>query len=119
MIVLIKLPISSSSFWRSIISYEISLYPLSGISSPARGLPLIEIALYHGEHKKTVSALVDSGAAMSVLPSDTGLGLAWEKQTVPVDVGGVLKNTPAYGVSRRDFSSSPCDVGVCVGTSYK
>ncbi|MEN8216956.1 MAG: retropepsin-like aspartic protease [Pseudomonadota bacterium] len=67
------------------------------------GLPLIEIALYHGEHKKTVSALVDSGAAMSVLPYDTGLelGLAWEKQTVPVDVGGVLKNTPAYGVLVR------------------
>jgi len=67
------------------------------------GLPLIEIALYHGDHKKTVSALLDSGAAMSVLPYDTGLelGLAWEKQTVPVDVGGVLKNTPAYGVLVR------------------
>ncbi len=64
------------------------------------GLPLIEIALYHERRKKTVSALVDSGAAMSVLPYDTGLelGLVWDKQTVPVDVGGVLKNTPAYGV---------------------
>ncbi len=88
------------------------------------GLPLIEIALYHGEHKKTVSALVDSGAAMSVLPYDTGLelGLAWEKQTVPVDVGGVLKNTPAYGVLvRGEISPLPpvTFVDVCVGTSYK
>jgi len=66
-------------------------------------LPLIEIALYHGGHEVTVSALVDSGAAMSVLPYDTGLelGLVWEDQTVPVDVGGVLKNTPAYGVLVR------------------
>jgi len=67
------------------------------------GLPLVEIALYHGGHEVTISALVDSGAAMSVLPYDTGLelGLVWEDQTVPVDVGGVLKNTPAYGVLVR------------------
>ncbi|EDN66012.1 conserved hypothetical protein [Beggiatoa sp. PS] len=64
------------------------------------GLPLIEIALHHQKHEITISALVDSGAAMSVLPYDTGLelGLIWEEQRVPVDVGGVLKDTPAYGV---------------------
>jgi hypothetical protein len=64
------------------------------------GLPLIEIALYHKGNKITVPALVDSGAAMSVLPYDTGLelGLVWKEQTIPVDVGGVLKDTPAYGI---------------------
>ncbi len=64
------------------------------------GMPLTEIALYHGGHEITVTALLDSGAAMSVLPYDVGLelGLAWEEQKVPVDVGGVLKNTSAYGV---------------------
>jgi hypothetical protein len=67
------------------------------------GLPFIEIALYHGGYEITVPALVDSGAAMSVLPYDTGLelGLVWEEQTVPVDVGGVLKDTQAYGVLVR------------------
>jgi len=67
------------------------------------GLPLIEIALYYGGHEITVPALVDSGAAMSVLPYDTGLelGLIWEEQTVPVDVGGVLKGTSAYGILLR------------------
>ncbi len=67
------------------------------------GLPLIEIALHHKGREITVPALVDSGAAMSVLPYDTGveLGLAWEEQTVSVDVGGVLKDTPAYGVLVR------------------
>ncbi len=66
-------------------------------------LPLIEIALYYGGNEITVPALVDSGAAMSVLPYDTGLelGLIWEEQTVPVNVGGVLKDTSAYGVLLR------------------
>jgi len=67
------------------------------------GLPLIETALYYGGHEIIVPALVDSGSAMSVLPYDTGLelGLVWEEQTVPVNVGGVLKDTPAYGVLLR------------------
>ncbi|MGE0086906.1 MAG: hypothetical protein AB7S75_21075 [Desulfococcaceae bacterium] len=67
------------------------------------GLPVVEISLCNGEHKSIIPALVDSGAAMSVLPYDTGLelGLIWEDQTVQVDVGGVLKGTPAYGVLLR------------------
>ncbi|RLC13546.1 MAG: hypothetical protein DRI57_16000 [Deltaproteobacteria bacterium] len=67
------------------------------------GMPLTEIALYHGGHEITVTALVDSGAAMSVLPYDVGLELrlVWEDQKVPVDVGGVLKNASAYGVLVR------------------
>ena len=50
-----------------------------------------------------MTALVDSGAAMSVLPYDIGLelGLVWEEQTIPVDIGGVLKQTPAYGILVR------------------
>ena len=67
------------------------------------GLPLVDIALYHEGHNCSVTALVDSGAAMSVLPYDIGLelGLVWEEQTIPVDIGGVLKQTPAYGILVR------------------
>lgn len=67
------------------------------------GMPLAEISLYHGGHEITVPALIDSGAAMSVLPYDIGLelGLVWEEQNVPVDVGGLLKNASAYGVLVR------------------
>ncbi len=67
------------------------------------GMPFTEIALYHRGYEVTVPALVDSGAAMSVLPYDVGteLGLVWEEQRVPVDVGGVLKDTSAYGVLVR------------------
>lgn len=34
------------------------------------------------------------------------MGLAWEKQTVPVDVGGVLKNTPGVLI-RGEISHLP------------
>ncbi len=64
------------------------------------GLPIVEIALCCKDNEIVVPALVDSGAAISVLPYDAGLelGLVWDEQTFAVDVGGVLKNTPAYGV---------------------
>ena len=74
------------------------------------GLPLVDIALYHEGHNCSVTALVDSGAAMSVLPYDIGLelGLVWEEQTIPVDIGGVLKQTPAYGILvRGELASLP------------
>lgn len=47
-----------------------------------------------------VSALIDSGAALNILPFDMGieLGLNWEKQTFPIELGGVLKNSQAYAV---------------------
>jgi hypothetical protein len=72
-------------------------------SSLRGGLPLVEITLQHDTHEITIAALVDSGAAMSILPFDIGLqlGLIWEEQTVPVNVGGVLTNTDAYGVVVR------------------
>ncbi len=47
---------------------------------------------------------------MSVLPYDVGmqLGLIWDEQTIPIDVGGVLKHTSAYGVLvRGELSPHP------------
>ncbi|MEZ4525780.1 MAG: hypothetical protein R2941_07665 [Desulfobacterales bacterium] len=84
------------------------------------GLPLIEISLCNGEHKSMIPALVDSGAAMSVLPYDTGLelGLIWEDQAVPVDVGGSFERHIRLWstVERRTLFSSACAAGVCMGT---
>jgi len=64
------------------------------------GMPLIDIQLSNGSKSLTVSALVDSGAALNILPFDVGieLGLVWKDQTFPIDLGGVLTGSQAYAV---------------------
>ena len=56
------------------------------------GMPLVELQLSYASYKVTASALVDSGAALNILPFDTGieLGLDWEPQNFPLDLGGTL-----------------------------
>ena len=65
-----------------------------------RGLPFVRLTLLHRDRRTQVSALVDSGASVNVLPYDVGvqLGLAWDEQDFPLDVVGVLRGSPAYGV---------------------
>ncbi len=67
------------------------------------GMPRIEIHLSHGEELISVSALVDSGAAVNILPFDIGLklGLTWETQTFPLNLEGTLANTQAHAVLLR------------------
>ncbi len=64
------------------------------------GMPLIDIQLSNGSNSIIVSALVDSGAALNILPFDVGidLGLVWEDQTFSIDLGGVLTGSQAYAV---------------------
>lgn len=64
------------------------------------GMPLMDIQLSSGSKEVIVSALVDSGASLNILPFDVGieLGLIWEQQTFPIDLGGVLQDSQAYGV---------------------
>ncbi len=64
------------------------------------GMPLVDIQLANGVQNLIVSALVDSGAALNILPFDVGiaLGLVWENQTFPIDLGGVLTGSQAYAV---------------------
>ena len=52
----------------------------------ASALPYAPITLQFGDREIRVSALVDSGATLNVLPYDLGLelGAAWDRQTVPV-----------------------------------
>lgn len=62
-------------------------------------MPIVTLSLTYQERNISVSALVDSGAALNILPYDDGLrlGLDWHTQKVPLDVGGLL-NCPAYAV---------------------
>lgn len=61
---------------------------------------MIDIKLSSGSNGLIVSSLVDSGASLNILPFDVGieLGLVWEQQKFPIDLGGVLKDAQAYGV---------------------
>jgi hypothetical protein len=63
-------------------------------------MPLLDVQLSYGSRQLTVSALVDSGAALNILPFDVGtqLGLVWEDQTFAIDLGGILTGTQAYAV---------------------
>ena len=58
----------------------------------ASALPYVPLALKHQEKVVSASALVDSGAALNVLPYDVGaeLGADWQQQTVPVQLTGNL-----------------------------
>ena len=76
-------------------------FPYSAADTGGKGgLPFVPVTLLHGDQRTQVPALVDSGATVNVLPYDVGLhlGLAWEEQDFALDVVGVLRGSPAYGV---------------------
>jgi hypothetical protein len=66
----------------------------------ASALPYMPITLQFGGHEVRVSALVDSGSTLNVLPYDVGLqpGAVWERQTVPVRLGGNIADSEARAV---------------------
>jgi hypothetical protein len=66
----------------------------------AGAFPFLPLALSHGGRSVTVSGLLDTGAAVNVLPHSLGLqlALAWDHQTVPVRLTGNLAALPACGV---------------------
>jgi hypothetical protein len=75
--------------------------------SPAQGfpglrgvLPYVPLTLTYETQSLTELALVDSGAAINVLPYEFGLelGLSWEWQDVPLPFIGILKGMPAFGI---------------------
>ena len=54
----------------------------------ASALPYVPLSLEYQGYVTSVSALVDSGAALNVLPYDVGvqLGATWGEQTIPVQI---------------------------------
>lgn len=63
-------------------------------------LPLIPLRLAYAGASLIVSALVDSGASVNVLPYDIGVKLAlnWDSQTIPLRLSGNLGNHEARAV---------------------
>ncbi|MBX3058806.1 MAG: hypothetical protein KF770_20265 [Anaerolineae bacterium] len=75
-------------------------FPYTPHSQFPVGIPLVNISLSNETTTVTVPAVVDSGAALNILPYDVGLSLNlnWDKQTYPLDLGGILTGTRAYAV---------------------
>ena len=64
------------------------------------GMPLIDVTLSSADQRVRASALVDSGAALNILPYELGvrLGFQWEEQRLPIPTGGFLQGAEAYAV---------------------
>ena len=67
------------------------------------GMPLIDVTLSSAAQSVQTSALIDSGAALNVLPHELGLrlGFRWEEQRLPIPTGGFLQGAEAYAVLVR------------------
>lgn len=63
-------------------------------------MPLLPLTLAHGEQEVGVEGLLDTGAAVNVLPYRVGeqLGLIWEQQRVAITLSGNLAHLPARGI---------------------
>ncbi len=69
---------------------------------PAAGalslMPMLPVVLSHGQHSAIASGLLDTGAAINVLPYSIGLqlGALWAQQTTPVQLtGNIAESKPA------------------------
>jgi len=64
-------------------------------------MPMMPLTLKYQAQSINEWGLVDTGAAVNVLPFRMGinLGLKWESQKNPVLLGGILAKTPAFGIS--------------------
>lgn len=63
-------------------------------------LPYLPLTLTNGTHSVEVTALLDTGASVNVLPYEIAvqLGAVWEDQTVPVPLSGNLARQEARGL---------------------
>ena len=64
------------------------------------GMPILNVCLAHKEHSLVAHALVDSGAAINLLPFEYGeqLDFVWEEQRLPLPMGGLLPDAKAFAV---------------------
>ena len=78
-------------------------FPFSPVESAlgeAGFSPLLPIALTLGEHSAEVAGLLDTGAAVNVIPFRVGLslGLDWDAQNIPLRLTGNLAQLDARAV---------------------
>jgi hypothetical protein len=78
----------------------ISLNPAAG---PLELMPYLPLTLTLQQQSVPVLGLLDTAAAVNVLPHDIGLqlGAVWAQQTTPVQLTGNLASLPARGLIVR------------------
>ena len=76
-------------------------YPYTKHAGMITAMPYLDLMLYHDERSYQVTALLDTGAMLNVLPYDYGLalGFRWKEQTLPLRLSGVMKGLEAYPIT--------------------
>ena len=86
-------------------------------------LPYLPLMLTNGSRTIEVTALLDTGASVNVLPYEIGLqlGAAWEEQTVSVPLSGNLALQEARGLvlSSRVARYFIRLAGICLDSSKR
>ena len=79
---------------------KLESFPLTRPEGQQLLMPLLEVNLRNGLKTETASGLLDSGAAVNVLPYDLGLklGLKWEEAKKSLTLTGALANLEAKAV---------------------
>ncbi len=69
---------------------SIQRFPYTAMPPFSVGMPVVNVQLAHEECSLVTPALVDSGAAMNLLPFEYGeqLGFVWEEQRLSLSMGG-------------------------------
>jgi hypothetical protein len=75
-------------------------FPYTPIPPFSRGMPVVTVRLAHEACSLITPALVDSGAAMNLLPFECGeeLGFVWKEQRLALPMGGLLPDAKAFAV---------------------
>ncbi len=75
-------------------------FPYTAMPPFSGGMPVVNVHLTHEACSLITPALVDSGAAMNLLPFEYGeqLGFVWEEQRLSLPMGGLLPDANAFAV---------------------
>ncbi len=75
-------------------------FPYTPMPPFSGGMPVVTVRLAHEESSCDTLALVDSGAAMNLLPFECGkqLGFVWNEQHLALPMGGLLPDAQAFAV---------------------
>lgn len=76
-------------------------FAYSGVANePTTLMPRLPMALHHNSHTLNVIGLIDTGAAINLLPYQLGLqlGIVWEDQPILPSIGGSFGKLEARGI---------------------